>query len=183
MLICGYAAIIQSGSLYQKKLACAIRTWSRCISKSWCALIDDPKFIKIHLNRSIKTSSILALIFEGKGTLYSVKHDSLQNATEFDTRFENSNTTDVYGSCNGLILLLMSKSTIAMFNPSTRRYHALPTSLVGHLDGVVGTHETYGLGYDVASDDYKVIRINEFRDKNHNWVSSEPRVYSLKSDS
>ncbi|KAK2999975.1 hypothetical protein RJ639_023679 [Escallonia herrerae] len=33
------------------------------VSKPWCALINSPKFIKMHLNRS-KTSSILALIFE-----------------------------------------------------------------------------------------------------------------------
>ncbi|KAK3032718.1 hypothetical protein RJ639_035162 [Escallonia herrerae] len=156
---------------------------SRCVSKPWCAMIDGPKFIKMHLDRSIETSSILALIFEGRGTLYSVEHDSLHNAAELDTPFENSNIADVYGSCNGLILLSMRKSTIAMFNPSTRRYHALPTSPVEYLDGAVGTHETYGLGYDVASDDYKVIRINEFRDKNQNWVSSEAKVYSLKSDS
>ncbi|KAK2992596.1 hypothetical protein RJ640_027909 [Escallonia rubra] len=65
------------------------------VSKPWCALIDSPKFIKMHLNRS-KTSSILALIFEGRGTLYSVQYDSLQNATELDTRFENSNIVDVY---------------------------------------------------------------------------------------
>ncbi|KAK3035588.1 hypothetical protein RJ639_034793 [Escallonia herrerae] len=65
------------------------------VSKPWCALIDSPKFIKMHLNRS-KTSSILALIFEGRGTLYSVQHDSMQNATELDTRFENSNIVDVY---------------------------------------------------------------------------------------
>ncbi|KAK2987547.1 hypothetical protein RJ640_021601 [Escallonia rubra] len=55
---------------------------SKCVSKPWCALIDSPKFIKMHLNRSIKTSSILALIFEGRAP--SVQHDSLQNEDEAD---------------------------------------------------------------------------------------------------
>lgn len=39
------------------------------------------------------------------------------------------------------------------------------------------------MGFDSVADDYKVVRVIEFKDDDRIWVGSETRVYSLKSNS
>lgn len=47
----------------------------KCLSKPWCFLIDSPDFIKLHLNHSIETSTIID----------DVKPCSLMYALELDS--------------------------------------------------------------------------------------------------
>lgn len=79
--------------------------------------------------------------------------------------------------------------SITLFNPSIRKHFNVPfcdfdrphpeSDPDCHLDVYV----VFGLGFDPVADDYKVIRVIEFIDDDKNWLGSESRVYSLKSNS
>lgn len=97
----------------------------RCVSKPWCALIDDPDFIKLHLNRSINTKSHLNLILNDC-SLSSVNFDSLDNATKLKSPLKWTDFgIEVLGSCNGLICLYNSEEDVCIWNPSTRKHRKL----------------------------------------------------------
>ncbi|CAL8997878.1 unnamed protein product [Prunus brigantina] len=60
-------------------------------------------------------------------------------------------------------------------------YYALQTTIKKML--LYGSEVArFGFGYDSATDDYKVVRIMEFRTSN-GFCSSEVKVYGLKSNS
>ncbi|KAK3036935.1 hypothetical protein RJ639_030900 [Escallonia herrerae] len=154
----------------------------RCVSKRWGAVIDSPEFVKEHLNRSVATGANLHLILGGEsGNYYSAKVASLdcvvQLNAEFDARFTLS------GSCNGLLLLERGRDEIFLLNPSTRKYKKLPNPLIPDPGYLEYTSICYGFGYDPVCDDYKVFLVMEFRDGDDQWIKSETRVYSLKSNS
>lgn len=161
----------------------------RCVSKHYCALIDSPKFIKSQLlNYNLNPKSIVTW-----NTLHisSVELDSLDKPillhhpfeiyhepNPLDTKFKDR--ANLLGSCNGLICLVKGPQ-IVFWNPSTRRYFKLPVCEIDravHPDNMI-EFEAYGFGYDDVKDDYKLIRITQFR----NEVRNKVRIYSLKSDS
>ncbi|KAL7244348.1 hypothetical protein ACSBR1_016565 [Camellia fascicularis] len=85
----------------------------RCVSKPWCALIDDPDFIKLHLNRSINTKSHLNLILN-YCSLSSVNFDSLDNATKLKSPLKWTDFgIEVLGSCNALICLYNGEEDVS----------------------------------------------------------------------
>ncbi|PON58759.1 F-box domain containing protein [Trema orientale] len=55
----------------------------RCVSKRWCSLIDGPRFIKMHLDHSMETSSHLTLIRAGR-QLHSVDLDTLNKVVRLN---------------------------------------------------------------------------------------------------
>ncbi|XP_065877202.1 F-box protein CPR1-like isoform X2 [Euphorbia lathyris] len=102
----------------------------RCLSKSLHAVIDSPKFINWHLKDIIW----------------------LENPV-------SSSLKEVFGYCNGLVLLNRSVSQrkfgFDLWNPSTRQYREVPgyPFKVTPKVRIIGS----GLGYDVSSDDYKAL--------------------------
>ncbi|XP_059652281.1 F-box protein CPR1-like [Cornus florida] len=165
----------------------------RCVSKRWCALIDSPMFIKLHLNQSLQTgTSNLSLILKNGTNLYSVDIDMLDvvlkaggdsvprldvvqvhNPFKFEARW-----TDVDGSCNGLILLYGIKDeAIALLNPSTNAYRILPPLSRGNAS----SYPFHGLVYDPVGDDYKIIKIMQFYGDNDSFYH-KVMVYSLRSN-
>ncbi|KAL0443031.1 UNVERIFIED_CONTAM: F-box protein CPR1 [Sesamum latifolium] len=66
----------------------------------------------------------------------------------------------------------------------TTDYKVLPECSVEYpieLDSYSKT--TYAFGYDSTNDDYKVVRVVEFRNETtHAWTHSEATIYSLKSN-
>ncbi|GKV45181.1 hypothetical protein SLEP1_g52292 [Rubroshorea leprosula] len=65
----------------------------------------------------------------------------------------------------GLILLSFSHNNLILWNPFTRRYKRLPLCPIQTLSGF-RKFVNFGLGYDSALDDYKVVMISEFYDSN-----------------
>lgn len=157
----------------------------RCVSKRWCALIDGQDFVKAHLYRSLNNEK---LILGGTITLRFLDPDDFAdiNGTKWlDTPFKKPCFTWLWGSCNGL-LLLQRDDDICLLNPSTKKFVNLPYFPVEYSDCDDDDYlekENYGLGYDLINDDYKVVKIVEFRDEGGEWVGSKTRVYSLKSNS
>ncbi|ESR50693.1 hypothetical protein CICLE_v10033794mg [Citrus x clementina] len=145
----------------------------KCVSKSFCSLIDSQEFIKIHLKRSIETSSNLSLILSGTpasilpsscywdGKIFSASLDSLNLGLELDHPFKNcKGETLMIDSCNGLIALQNDENDIALWNPATKEHVMLPEFWSDLKDNVYVVFD--GFGYDAVNDDYKVVRLIQF---------------------
>ncbi|KAH9771369.1 F-box protein CPR1 [Citrus sinensis] len=162
----------------------------KCVSKSFCSLIDSQEFIKIHLKRSIETNSNLSLILSGTpapildssrywgGKIFSAGLDSLNLGVELDHPFKNcKGRTPIIDSCNGLIAFKNDENGIALWNPSTEEHLILPKFWGDLKDFMV----VDGFGYDAVNDDYKVVRLVQLVIGNVGYT--EIAVYSLRTNS
>ncbi|KAJ6961564.1 F-box protein CPR1-like isoform X2 [Populus alba x Populus x berolinensis] len=164
----------------------------RCVSKSWCKEIDSLYFINTHLKRSSQAHTHLSLILRDATNLCTVDLDS----PDFTSIKLKNNplksdhcATEVMGSCNGLLALLNSDFSIALYNPSTREKKMIPVSPLefpNDLDDskVSSLFNFYGFGHDPINEDYKVVRfIHFYGDSPDGFFHCEVKVYSLKSNS
>ncbi|KAL0363150.1 UNVERIFIED_CONTAM: F-box protein CPR1 [Sesamum calycinum] len=153
----------------------------RAVAKSWCFLIDSENFIKLHLRQSLVSNSHRSLILGGLG-LYTIDLDSLDKTHVIKPPFYYKSVDGISNSCNGIVLV-MSEPPI-LWNPFSRDYKVLPECSVEYpveLDSYSKT--SYGFGYDSTNDDYKIVRVVEFRNETtHVWTHSETTIYSLKSN-
>ncbi|KAI8566673.1 hypothetical protein RHMOL_Rhmol02G0060200 [Rhododendron molle] len=152
----------------------------RCVSKSWCSVISQPKFAKTHLGLASKDTSyahhrlILTDWMYGVAdvkscSLYSILNEHSDTAVELDCPLTVPDfRLRFWGGCNGLVCI-STESKVIIWNPSTRKSKRLPD--VGTRYSCMAMH---GFGYDESTDDYKVVRY--FPDK-------EVNVYSLRTDS
>ncbi|EOY28895.1 hypothetical protein QUC31_013296 [Theobroma cacao] len=161
----------------------------KSLSKPCCSVIDDPDFIRAHLNRSNRTRSNLNIILRGLH-LYSVEFDALDTAIPLEYPLSNGAGTEAFGSCNGLLALRMTEKSLALYNPSTREFRRLPVSQIDPPPGesCKSGYVFYGFGQDVKTDDYKVVRMAQFNkddeeDDEGYFFDYEVKVYSLKNDS
>ncbi|KAL0321085.1 UNVERIFIED_CONTAM: F-box protein CPR1 [Sesamum radiatum] len=154
----------------------------RAVAKSWCFLIDSENFVKLHLRQALISNSNRSLILGGLG-LYSIDLDLLDKAHVIKPPFYYKSVDGISNSCNGIVLM-MSELPV-LWNPFSREYRVLPVCSVEYSAPLDSYSKTaYGFGYDSVNDDYKVVRIVEFRHKiAHVWMASETKIYSLKSNS
>ncbi|XP_042515311.1 F-box protein CPR1-like [Macadamia integrifolia] len=152
----------------------------KCVCKPWYALITDPAFIKMHLTQSLATNTNLTLIVNKSKSInfYSVDLD----ACELNQAFKSPifRTTDILGSCNGLLCISNCNNDMYLWNPSTRSHHKLPST---PADYIPYHYAAYGFGYDPTTDDYKLIRVWQFYRNDDNSWHSEVKVYSLSTNS
>ncbi|OMO64711.1 hypothetical protein COLO4_31897 [Corchorus olitorius] len=161
----------------------------KSLSKPCCSLIEDPDFIKAHLNLSLQTRSNLNILLKGLH-FYSVDFDALEDAVPLDYPLANAVGTEAFGSCNGILALRISDKNIALYNPSTRQIRRLPVSEIDPPPGesCKSGYVFYGFGQDVRTNDYKVLRMVQFKksddeDDEGYFFDYEVKVYSLKNDS
>ncbi|KDP42189.1 hypothetical protein JCGZ_02919 [Jatropha curcas] len=169
----------------------------RCLSKSMCSTIDDSDFIKAHLNRSIETNTHKKLILFGHtktstviSGIYAVDlSDGLKESVKLDNSL-NHGRFSVIDCCSGLFLLLepriinsLNTVKLVLWNPFTKRYKRLTdppvesSSMFKPLQQYSYRYfDSFGLGYDAARNDHKVVRILYEKPK-------EVWIYSLRSDS
>ncbi|GLT36892.1 hypothetical protein SLA2020_112380 [Shorea laevis] len=159
----------------------------RCVSKSLCNEIDSPEFVKNNLNKSMRNRIRQKLIVNNRNCshFYALDFDGgFKKATTLKYPFRSSVDTPIAigGSCNGLILFVLGKSSklLALWNPSTRRCKKIPPCPVVTLPNYVCT-SSLGLGHDPAHDDYKIVMISGFSEYRHYWHQSW--VFSLKKNS
>lgn len=160
----------------------------KCLSKPCCSLIEGEDFVKSHLDLSVKSGAGRSVLLRGHLHLYSVDLRSLDTAKEIEHPLKPRGPAEVFGSCNGLIALSNSMSELALYNPSTRKLHRLPVSPVEHpAGGGIRGYIFYGFGYDSVNDDYKVVRMVQFRRDEDDDIGCffpyEVKVYSLRTDS
>lgn len=154
----------------------------RAVAKSWCSLIDSENFIKLHLRQSLISNSNRNLIIGGLG-VYSTDLDSLNKAHVIRPPFYYKSVDGISNSCNGIVLV-MSEPPV-LWNPFSREHKVLPDCSTEYPAPFESYSKTaYGFGYDSRNDDYKVLRVVEFRHEiTHVWMASETKIYGLKSNS
>ncbi|XP_071721010.1 F-box/kelch-repeat protein At3g06240-like isoform X2 [Rutidosis leptorrhynchoides] len=163
----------------------------KSVSKQWNSLISSPNFIKTLIQKFNKnnpnpdpTHLILHPNVRGINSLYSLDIKQLNNQTTPATLTAKPLNLQepcyrILGSCNGLVLANDEHDNLYLVNPTTRNT----------LKVLVGNNRSwvrYGFGYDLSTDDYKVISISipfkktvSDRDPDTTFV----RVYSLRNDS
>ncbi|XP_028057313.1 F-box protein CPR1-like [Camellia sinensis] len=154
----------------------------RCVSKPWLSLICDPYFIKTDFNRNRNANNEkqhhdrLILVSEPRD-FHSVDLKSLHSRDDFEAlhmKFppeQNPNhCMKIWGSCDGLLLMIDDVFNCSLVNPSTRQSRKLPKSPFSINSKYC--LESYGFGYDSSNDDYKVMRISH-RDYDYSVDRSE----------
>ncbi|XP_043693196.1 F-box protein CPR1-like [Telopea speciosissima] len=163
----------------------------KCVCKPWCALIINPTFIKMHLNRSLARNNYENNLIFVSDNLYSF--DSL-HSFDLDVASEQQLlvtldhhqpdflecSSRIWGSCNGLLCIADDIDFPVFFwNPSTRRHHKIPNTPIEISDCSHDFEFVYGFGYDPITDDYKLVRIAL---SEYDYFISEVQVYSLKTN-
>ncbi|KAG5554847.1 hypothetical protein RHGRI_012417 [Rhododendron griersonianum] len=138
----------------------------RSVSKPWLALITDPHFIKSHINHQ---SPKLMLAHRSYCYGYTLDYQAPRPAkTTFALPYKP--VIKILGSHNG-ILLVRAGRTLRLWNPSIRMFRKFSPP-----DNPSGS-TFYGLGYDSASDDFKVVRAIRPKRKN---ATSAVHVFSSR---
>ncbi|KAG5628066.1 hypothetical protein H5410_013284 [Solanum commersonii] len=146
----------------------------RCVSKHWRNFLSHPQFIKLHFNLHSHTQEEKFIIITRQHELHTItfNHHIPQNgeisgiSRKVNFQQLSHNWISVAGSCNGLVLVVDRENLKFLINPTTLKHHQIPSfDLVLPLQG---SCYMYGLGYNVVSDDYKVVALsyncyNQFR--------------------
>ncbi|PIA25103.1 hypothetical protein AQUCO_12500014v1 [Aquilegia coerulea] len=155
----------------------------RFVCKTWCYLMKDPSsnFIQTHLNRSMERDCphILSNIyFKGNKQLYSSSFDDEEaDAEQIKNPFQPRHfETKVLASCNGLICLYMHNK-LCLLNPCTRESKILNLGKFLYVD----PWAAYGLGYDSAVSEYKLVYVRRSLSIYDDW-ESQVDVFSLNDD-
>ncbi|KAL6559749.1 hypothetical protein OROGR_004866 [Orobanche gracilis] len=160
----------------------------RCISKSWCRMIDSPDLIKLHLNQSSKSYSNHTLILTETGFNFHMLDlgllDKPKKAHVSKTPFLCEEIDGISNTCNGLVVITAETfGPLALWNPFLRKNRIFPDSPSKPEDPYHFPNVLYGLGYDSRNDDYKVVRNFECKDiRTHQLVFSKTEVYTFQSN-
>ncbi|KAJ9172630.1 hypothetical protein P3X46_015845 [Hevea brasiliensis] len=168
----------------------------RLVSKQWRSIVDDPDFIKRHIDHSIKTNTNnIFFLQEEDGNLYELDFDTFGpgGPLKFHDRpeFPGNRSVSLVGSCNGLLCTRNENNgDILIINPSMRKHRWMPGFLPVnfqtqvHLDDDdIWIHGTgYGFGYDRVSGDYKIVRILQMLGPdNVGYLESEMVICHVKT--
>ncbi|KAL3629790.1 hypothetical protein CASFOL_027012 [Castilleja foliolosa] len=169
----------------------------RAVCKAWCAVIDEPYFVRAHTNKQLSSnSSNIIIILNSTGppfhSLYSFDLADLKFAnllqkiavTPLNFTPSGLSLTRAFpvSTCNGLILV--TGKSLEIWNPLT---HDRLKLLRGKCTPRKPKREAIGLGYDYTTDDYKVVAIHGHRIRRRfharDNFAFKTHVYSLRSDS
>ncbi|XP_065856412.1 F-box protein CPR1-like [Euphorbia lathyris] len=153
----------------------------RCISKSLLDIIDSSDFIKSHLTTTLENRTHRKIIFRHYAWLDNINPVPI-HVLDMDEPFppelrkgnppESGNfdkfAYDVFGHCNGLVLLREDHVSLVVWNPTTRKFRKLPV-LPNKEDYMVPCIIAWGFGYVSSIDDYKVLVIREKQVIYHVW--------------
>ncbi|KAI8002255.1 F-box/kelch-repeat protein [Camellia lanceoleosa] len=164
----------------------------RCVSKPWLSLISDPYFIKTHLNRNTtneKHQHDRLILLSEPCDFHSVDLKSFEFRDHFEAlhlKFSPnqspSDCMEIWGSFDGLLLMLDDFFDCFLLNPSTRQSRKLPKSSFSVNSEYC--FDSYGFGYDSSRDDYKVVRISHHDyDYEVDCADNIVSVYNLSTDS
>ncbi|XP_004517282.1 F-box/kelch-repeat protein At3g23880-like [Cicer arietinum] len=158
----------------------------KCVSKSWNALISNPKFVKFHLQRSTRNKQLLLTLIASSSYVHcgvvTFPIRSLLENISTTLCYEPMNYTNdcsrVIGSCNGLLCLLGFSNTIGpssiwiqFWNPATGILSEKFKS-INHPRHYRYERLRCTFGYDNLSHTYKVVAV----------TSMEVKVFSLSDN-
>ncbi|TXG64736.1 hypothetical protein EZV62_011730 [Acer yangbiense] len=167
----------------------------RCVSKLWLALINHPRFVKMHLAHTQREKLFMSagdsnFFYSRKASLYSIDLESISydvnkvDAVKIDiaafisdldiAAFELNHlvkwhTWCIISSSNGLLCFRLGKY-FWLYNPSTRERKQVPDfNFPKHMDS------GFGFSYVDSIDDYKLVILH----RPGNIVD----IYSLRKNS
>ncbi|XP_074299892.1 F-box/kelch-repeat protein At3g23880-like [Silene latifolia] len=162
----------------------------KCVCKEWYDLINTPLFAKLQLNKSLKPDSrhnriLICDVALGIISIVDDLYDPLKwiKLNWPKDTIRHGETIRVVGSCNGLVCYNVrcwndANPTVRCFlicNPTTRNFISiLGCSETKWMEGYL----SYGFGYDIEHDDYKIVATSDI------WTENDSRhlcVYSLKT--
>ncbi|XP_061344338.1 F-box protein CPR1-like [Gastrolobium bilobum] len=155
----------------------------RSVCKSWRSLIDNRRFISVHLKNPIHTN----LILSNDSDLYQIDFPNLNGAVPLNHPLMcYSNSITLLGSCNGLLCICNVADDIAFWNPSLRKYRilpCLPSTRRSDADASLLAVRVYGFGHESFAGDYKLVRILFLYDWHNRSFESQVKLYSLRTNS
>ncbi|KAL8557671.1 hypothetical protein ACS0TY_004949 [Phlomoides rotata] len=168
----------------------------RCVAKSWCSLIGSKRFIKAHLNNSIKssTSAHHRIFFKALGGFKQcslpsfdkpLTTDSITYNADFGIDFKYKSLCLV-GCCDGLVCFLINKRRYVLWNPATKKTYNLPDfdSDMTRPASIV----LHGFGFDESNHDYKVFYTKSgcmckvYSSRTNSWKAIELRFHFAGSE-
>ncbi|KAI4303897.1 hypothetical protein MLD38_039479 [Melastoma candidum] len=158
----------------------------KCVSKGWHAVISNPHFVKMHLQRVVEGNWVSSQRIIKTDPLQSLNYEAFEGVDcdetpvecYHDLRVNPDYYTDLVGSCNGLVCV-QGKDAMLLLNPCTRQFKIIPGSGSDLEDQREFFH---GLGYDPVADDYKFIQGAHMVSAD-SIMESYIEIYSLKSSS
>ena len=147
----------------------------KCVSKSWYALIENPKFVQQHL----KNRRPLQLLTYTVGTSDDAGQDSrfISLISEENTQMFKS-MTHLIESVADLFLMYKTIDTViscALWNPATREVRSLQIPLPAPI---IFDAPLLGFGLDPVTNDYKIVYSHCGY-----WRKYTAAVYSCSRDS
>jgi F-box interacting protein len=162
----------------------------QCVSNSWFALINEPRFIKMHLE-SNSERTLLVQTWNCKAdrplNYYLVNlSDESRPVKIFPPFYNPDRFSEIVGCCDGLVCTRTYDDETVIWNPSVRKYKKLPSLLTVRAPGLPPNFEygfNFAFGCDPVNDDYKVLRIVEYFESSDEEFAGafEVKVYSLKA--
>ena len=169
----------------------------KCVCKSWYALINNPKFISMHLNYNSNNNGFV-LIKRCLLTCLGKKENlfSLVSRKDFSSvyitvdlpLYKKEPYLQLLGHCDGIICLSNYRDDIVLCNPATKESMVLPKSCLPCFSSntnLIPQTNAMGFGYDLKNQQYKVVRIvsywEEFGDSLP--LLSRVEVYTMGTDS
>ncbi|GMN18998.1 hypothetical protein TIFTF001_046887 [Ficus carica] len=171
----------------------------RCltVSKEWCACIKSPEFRSVFFNYCLESNihrHFLISDFSASQTEFVLNRLD-DNDTIIETIGEPTQplkdlrvATELLGHSNGLVFLLnnypsLNHPKMALWNPTIHRYKTvsrLPirSTLQISVPHIQCLEPVYGFGYDKAHNEFKIIRIVQFRNTKLKKFVSDIMVYS-----
>ncbi|XP_076883323.1 F-box/kelch-repeat protein At3g06240-like [Bidens hawaiensis] len=163
----------------------------RTVSKSLCACISSPGFIRLHTLRSPEKLMLVHDVYNDQGRerpsehnkIYTLHSRSQLSCDDSDTTCMSSMTSveypfqdfSVVGSCDGIVCLYKYNTGINLWNPSIRRI----VTVRGRPS--LSDHERHwdplGFGFDPVVDDYKHLVRARCNTEENKFL-----VYPLKTD-
>ncbi|OMO97467.1 hypothetical protein COLO4_14608 [Corchorus olitorius] len=170
----------------------------RCLSKEICQEIHSSSF---NLNRSNKAKTHRKLFVydksaEDKRGLYVADVDEEDEVSKLANPLNPDGCLirdgfDVYGSCNGLLLLYNNKTrkvydvdevySWLLLNPFTRKFKKV-IACPGESEILEYCQTLFGFGYDSSRNDYKLVQIIRPYDWKENHDDVEIWVFSFASN-
>ncbi|KAH6796017.1 hypothetical protein C2S51_037003 [Perilla frutescens var. frutescens] len=160
------------------------------VSKPWNSMIFGSRFVRIHKSRAaldgremiVTIPSSLGYLITAESLICPISLTSserpiaIEDSTDLICPVEA--TPHLRAFCDELWLVEAVKS-LFLWNHSMRTCRKLPDPLLPPLENVYGAVGfVYGLAYDFAADDYKILKIGR-----ENFCARETELYSLKSNS
>ncbi|XP_026429251.1 F-box/kelch-repeat protein At3g06240-like [Papaver somniferum] len=164
----------------------------RCVSKSFCTLIDNPSFRSMNHELSYSRNNPSFMFCEAKrNKIYTIDYKSVSSLLPSSTTCEFTTNHMNYplkfqdcevvflSSCNGLVWIHLRKTgghekEYYIWNPATEVYKSIPMPRE-----VKSLRRGYGFCYDYRTEDYKLVRVVV------DWASkcSDVDVYTVSSNS